>query len=83
MKAVSPSDRRRHRTFQKREPQQKDPAEMLEILLALDRSIVEVSMQLYNVDQSDRRTMRAQNGRLHDAFRTQFPRFLKAARKNG
>ncbi len=56
---------------------------MLEILLALDRSIVEVSMQLYNVDQSDRRTMRAENGRLHDAFRTQFPRFLKAARKNG
>ncbi len=82
MKAVSPPDRRRHRTFRKSNRHQKDPAEMLEILLALDRSIVEVSMQLYNVDQNDRRTMRVQNGRLHDAFRTQFPRFLKAARKN-
>lgn len=54
-------------------------SEMLELLLALDRSLIEVSMQLYEVKQGDRRRMRMQNRRLHAAVRTQFPRLLKLA----
>ena len=57
-----------------------NPREMLEILLALDRSVVEVSMQLYNLDQRDRRAMRSQNRRLHAAFRDHFPDLLRTAR---
>jgi hypothetical protein len=57
-----------------------DVTEMLEMLLALDRSVVEVSMQLYRVDRSERRKMRSQNRRLHAAVRHQFPRFLKISR---
>jgi hypothetical protein len=46
----------------------------IDLLLALDRMVVEVSMQLYNVDQGDRSRMRRQNRRLHAAVRRQFPR---------
>jgi hypothetical protein len=51
---------------------------MLEILLALDRSVVEVSMQIYNLDRRDRRKMRSHNERLHAAFRDHLPRLLRA-----
>jgi hypothetical protein len=58
-----------------------DPGEMLEMLLALDRSLVEVSMQLYNVDPRGRSEMRRDNRRLHSAMRNQLPRLLKSARR--
>ncbi|HKT87558.1 MAG TPA: hypothetical protein VJQ59_03945 [Candidatus Sulfotelmatobacter sp.] len=58
-----------------------DPREMLEMLLALDRSLVEVSMQLYNVDPRGRSEMRRDNRRLHTAMRNQLPRLLKSARR--
>lgn len=58
-----------------------DPGEMLEMLLALDRSLVEVSMQLYNVDRRSRSEMRRDNQRLHTAMRNQLPRLLKSARR--
>jgi len=79
---MKPAQKNSLRQFQllHRARPQSDPAEMLELLFALDRSVVEVSMQLYNVDRSDRRTMRVQNRRLHDAVRTHFPRLLKVAR---
>lgn len=54
--------------------------EMLEFLLALDRSVVEVSMRLYNVDPHDRGGMRRQNRQLHAAVRKGLPQFLKVAR---
>lgn len=58
-----------------------DPREMLEMLFALDRSLVEVSMQLYNIDRRSRSEMRRENRRLHRAMRNQLPRLLKSARR--
>lgn len=55
---------------------QKDPAEMLEVLFALDRMLVEVSMRLYKVPRRDRFTLRAGNQRLHDVVRQHLPRLL-------
>jgi hypothetical protein len=57
-------------------PSATDLSEMLEMLFALDRSVVEVSMQLYSVDQRERRKMRSQSRRLHAAVRQQLPRLL-------
>ena len=49
---------------------------MLDVLLALDRMLVEVSMRLYNVPRHDRLTMRKQNRHLHAAVRQHLPRLL-------
>jgi len=57
-----------------------DPSEMLELFLALDRSLVEVSMQLYSIDRRGRSQMRRDHRRLHTAMRNQLPRLLKSAR---
>jgi hypothetical protein len=54
---------------------------MMDVLLALDRMLVEVSMRIYNVPRRDRSTMRKQNRRLHDAVREHLPRLLKPARR--
>lgn len=43
--------------------------EMLDMLLAYDRGVVEFSMGLYNVGGRDRDAIREQNRRLHDAVR--------------
>lgn len=48
----------------------------LELLLALDRMVVEVSMQLYEVNPDERSRVRRENRRLHAAVRQQFPRLL-------
>lgn len=60
---------------------QSNSSEMLELLLALDRSVIEVSMQLYGVDPDDRRNMRSQNRRYQATVRNQFPRLIKAAQR--
>jgi len=62
-------------------PSQPDPSEMLDVLLALDRMLVEVSMRLYNVPRHDRHTMRKQNRHLHAAVREHLPRLLKPSRR--
>jgi hypothetical protein len=49
----------------------------LDILLALDRSMVEFSMGLYNVPRRDRALMREQNRRLHRALRNRLPRLAE------
>ena len=54
-----------------------DPRPMLDVLLALDRMVVEVSMHLYNVEVRDRANIRGSNRRLHAAVREQLPRLLK------
>jgi hypothetical protein len=59
---------------------QRDPEEMMDTLLALDRMLVEVSMRLYNVPRRDRFTMRKHNRRLHAAVRQQLPRLLTPPR---
>jgi hypothetical protein len=51
---------------------------LLDLLLALDQLVVEVSMQLYKVDGRDRPRMRRQNRRLHAELRQHFPRVLKS-----
>jgi hypothetical protein len=57
-----------------------NPEHMLDILLALDRMVVEVSMQLYNVERRDRSKMRLQNRRLHAVVREHIPRLFKRSR---
>lgn len=57
----------------------RDPQEMMDTLLALDRMLVEVSMRLYNVPRRDRFTMRKHNRHLHAAVRQQLPRLLTSS----
>jgi len=47
--------------------------QMLDVLLALDRMVIEVSMRVYNLPRRDRSVMREQNRRLHDAVREHVP----------
>jgi hypothetical protein len=54
-----------------------DLNKMLDILLAVDRSVVESSMRLYKVPRRDRVAMRAQIRRLHHALRECLPRLLE------
>lgn len=56
------------------------PNEMTDVLLALDRVLVEVSMDLYNLKGHDRRKMRAHNGRLHAALREHLSQPRKQSR---
>jgi hypothetical protein len=50
--------------------------QQLEVLLVLDRTVMELSMILYNVPRRERRVMRKQNERLHDAVRKRLPHLL-------
>jgi len=77
---MTQQDKREWRKLRNQILNQRDPNEMLDVLLALDRMLVEVSMRLYNVPRRDRFTMRKQNRRLHAAFRQHLPRLLKPSR---
>ena len=57
-----------------------DPSRMLDVLLALDRMVVEVSMHLYDVKRKDRSAIRHNNRRLHAAVRKQLPQILRRSR---
>jgi signal recognition particle GTPase len=46
---------------------------LLDLLLYLDRTLVEISMRLYGVPEQHQLAMRAQNQRLHDAVRRRMP----------
>jgi len=46
-----------------------DLNEMLDLLFAFDRAVVEFSIVLYNVPRRDKVAIRQQNRRLHDALR--------------
>jgi hypothetical protein len=50
-----------------------DPRQRMELLLALDRMLVEVSMRLYNLPRHEQLAMRKQNRHLHRAVREQLP----------
>ncbi len=73
-------DERQWRKLRSEVIRESDPYKVLDILLALDRMVVEFSMRKYNVSRRDRFTMRAQNRRLHDAVREHLPRFLEPSR---
>jgi hypothetical protein len=49
---------------------------LLNALLALDRTLVEYSMDLYNVPRRDRAAMRRLHRRLHNTVRERLPRLL-------
>ena len=74
---VRQNRRRRHKVSSNVQAKAGKPP--LEVLFALDRMVVEVSMQLYNVDDRDRARMRRENRRLHAALRRHFPSLLKRA----
>jgi len=57
-----------------------DLSKVLDILLALDRMVVEHSMHIYNIPRRDRFIMREQNQRLHDAVREYLPRLVEPPR---
>lgn len=77
---MTQQDKRKWRKLRNQVLSQHDASEMLDVLLTLDRMLVEVSMRLYNIPRRDRFTMRAQNRRLHDAVRQHLPRLLKPSR---
>lgn len=53
--------------------------QMLDLLVKLDRTLLEHSMTMYKVSPSDRLAMREQNRRLHDAVRGYLPRLASTA----
>ena len=46
-----------------------DRKQFLEILLSLDRKLIEVSMSMYSIPRQDRLKMRAESRRVHNALR--------------
>jgi hypothetical protein len=49
---------------------------LLNALRALDRTVVEISMNIYKIPRRDRTAMRKQHRCLHDTIRERLPRFL-------
>ena len=49
----------------------------LDVFLAMDRFVVELSMRVYDVPRNERSLMRKQNRRLHGALRRHLPRLLR------
>jgi hypothetical protein len=49
---------------------------LMNILLALDRTVVELSMHVYKIPRGQQVAMREQNRILHEAFRDRLPRAL-------
>lgn len=56
-----------------------DFEQLLEAFRALDRTVVEISMQLYNLPRRERAALRRQHRRLHDSIRHGLPRLLSRA----
>jgi hypothetical protein len=59
-----------------------DVDKLLNALRALDRTVVEISMEVYKVPRRDRAAMLEQHRRLHDMVRERLPRFLYESEKN-
>ena len=53
-----------------------DLDQLLNTIRALDRTVVEISMMVYNVPRRDRAALLEQHRRLHDMVRERLPRFL-------
>ena len=70
---MTQQNKRKWRELQNQVAGASDPNTMLEMLLALDRAVVEVSMHIYNLSPRDRFVMREQNQRLHEAVRKDYP----------
>lgn len=59
------------RTLRSRSTRAKDFDEFLNLLRSLDRTVVDMSMNIYNVPRRDRPAMLEQHRRLHDMVREQ------------
>ena len=64
------------RKLRSRNVQANEVHKLLNALLAFDRTLVEYSMDLYNVPRRDRAAMRRLHRRLHNTVRERLPRLL-------
>jgi hypothetical protein len=74
---MTPHNQRKWRKLQSQIRTQRDPKQILDVLLTLDRMLVEVSMRPYNLPQHERFSVPAQNRRLHAAVKQHLPRLLR------
>jgi hypothetical protein len=74
---VYPMREREQNRAQRSDHRGGDPDQMMDVLLALDRMLVEVSMHLYKLPRHERLAMRKQNRHLHKTVRQHLPRLLK------
>src|ERR1022692_580916 len=70
---MTPHNQRKWRKLQNQIRTQRDPKQILDVLLTLDRMLVEVSMRPYNLPQHERFSVPAQNRRLHAAVKQHLP----------
>ena len=70
-------EKRRWHKLRRQLMRERDTNRLLDIMLALDRIVVEVSMRVYDVPRRDRLDMRKHNQRLHKAVRKSLPRLLE------
>lgn len=62
-------DQKKRRKVVNKASSQNDRSNLLDVLLALDRTVVETSMRKYEVPDCDRAEIRAQQRCLHNAIR--------------
>ena len=74
-------DERRWCELRNQAASQSDVNKVLDILLALDRMVVELSMRVYRVPRRDQSIMREHNRRLHAAVRERRPLSGRVASK--
>ena len=55
---------------------ERDLSKLLDLVMALDRIVVELSMQIYEVPRRERFAMRKHNRRLHHVVRKRLPGLL-------
>ena len=60
---------------------ERDTGKLVDIVLALDRILIEASMRIYRLPPHDRSVMRRHNRRLHKAVRISLPRLLESSRQ--
>jgi hypothetical protein len=77
---MTQQDQRKWRELRDQVTSETDRNKVLDIMLALDRMVVELSMRVYNIPRRDRFIMREQNRRLHDAVRERVPRLTEPSR---
>lgn len=77
---MAQQNERKWRALREQVIREGDPNEMLDILLALDRMVVELSLRVYKIPRGDRFLMREHNRRLHEAVRENLPRLLELSR---
>ncbi|HET9407933.1 MAG TPA: hypothetical protein VFO39_11905 [Candidatus Sulfotelmatobacter sp.] len=78
---MSPPRKQLWRKLRSYDAQSSGVDRLLSALRALDLTVVELSMDIYNVPQHDRAALLEQHRRLHDTVRERLPRFLCSPRR--